>query len=372
MKRMIALSLCAAGLSGCAFFPSTGPSASAMRSEHKEVPLEVVSPAKAQALHRAVQQGVEAQTDSALRALRAAYRPAPVLLENGDEVSVTLWTQSLLPLSSSGGAGTGTTMQRHALGDFTVNRGHLSLPYAGTLAVAGKSLAEAESEIARRFAHSGYFESPQVTLVLKKNRAQSVEVLGDARNPVVLYWRPGGISLSYAITKGHGLEQSSGISHSSTSNGKANRVVVVENGQRADLPLEVAQQSHIPLSPGAKVILRYRSLVHVNCLGGGWNGDVRENFGHVPTLADVLATGGGLNPATAQARAVFVLPASKRKIYEIRLDRLSGLQAAKDFPIQNGSVVYVSTAPSVRLQQITQILFSPFYLASAVKGVGGL
>ena len=372
--RIVILSVCAAGLSGCAFFPSTGPSVSTVAADSEKVrlPLQVVSPAQAETLHQAVLRHVSEQTAKAIQTLHAAYQPVPVLLENGDVVAITLWTQSLLPPSSGGGIGSGTTLERHALGDFTVTQGRLTLPYAGTIQVAGTRLSEAESELANRFAQSGYFQSPQITINLKKNRAQSLDVLGDARRPVVLYWRPGGISLSYALTRAQGLVQTAGISHSSVTNSKANRVIVVEDGRRAELPLEVAQQATVPLSPGTKVILRYRSLVHINCLGGGWNGDVRENFGHVPTLADVLATGGGLNPATAQAKAVFVLPASHRKIYEIRLNLLSGLQAAKAFPVQNGSVVYVSTAPSVRLQEITQILFSPFYPAAAIKGVGGL
>jgi polysaccharide export outer membrane protein len=372
-KRTISVSvLVCAALSGCAYFPSSGPSASDIRSEsvHAHLPLQKVSPKLAEARYRAVLQKNAEEARATLAALQGTYRSQPVRLHDGDEIHATLWTQSLLPVSIGGGSGgSGMQMKQYPLGSFTIAQERVTLPYAGSVAIAGESLSEAEQAMSKAFTRSGYFEDPQVTITITKNRGQYVEVTGSARKPMVISWRPGGISLGYALTRAQGLETTSYVQGRSETNTKANRVVVVENGQNFVLPLDLAEQSYVPLSVGAKVILRRQSVVKVNCLGGGWAGDVHESFGHIPTLADVLATGGGLNPQTAQARYVFVLSAKHNKIYEFPMTTLEGLRAAQRFPVMNGSVVYVSTAPSVLLQQITQILFSPFYPAAAIKGV---
>lgn len=364
--------VCCVGLSGCAFFPSTGPSDSAVQQGAKaeHLPLVSVTPSLARQKLSAIKAREHQKNADALRALQSAYRPALVRLATGDDVQVTLLTQALLPGNTLGVSGS-DTLRSNQLGSFTVDAaGSLHLPYIGRVHVAGVSLSQAETRIAQAYASSGFFQSPQVVMRLSKDRAQSVTVLGSARKPTVLYWRPGGVPLSLAIARSQGLEPS-GQTARGNHLGKANQIQVVEHGQRFVLPFSLAEQANVLLDPGSRVILRRHTLVEVDCLGGGWNGDTRESFGHVPTLAEVLATGGGLSTRSAQGLAVFILPPSQRHIDKVSLDTLSGLRAAQSYPVENGSVVYVATSPSVKVQQVMQILFSPFYPAAAIKGATG-
>jgi len=82
-----------------------------------------------------------------------------------------------------------------------------------------------------------------------------------------------------------------------------------------------------------------------------------------------VASGGGLNGQAAQGRSVFVLSADRGTIYRFAWDSLDGLRAAQAFPVENGDIVYIASAPIVRIQQVTNILFSAAYPVATAKGL---
>jgi polysaccharide export outer membrane protein len=356
------LPLAALGLAGCATFSSTGPTASALARQ--AVRLETVTPDAATAM-AAQQAGVEqGQVADVLARLDRDRASVDVRLYPGATLNVALWIQPI----ADGLAGVGT-VAKNDLGAFTVaNDGTLTLPYAGTVAVAGKDPREAERVLAERFAATRKFQAPQVTLTLEDNASQQIIVAGAAARPTTLAWREGGVTLAEAITRaggsvpdGQGQMQDSALI--------ANRVRIVRKGATYDLPVRAALEAQVALRPNDQIVLEHRPLVRVQCLGGGWAQNTVQSFDDAPTLSKVVAAGGGLNAQTAQASAVFVLSADRSVIYQFPWNKLSGLQAAQAFPVQDGDIVYVATAPIVRIQQITNILFSAAYPVATARGL---
>ena len=82
--------------------------------------------------------------------------------------------------------------------------GFVSLPLIGRVPVRGKSLLQAQEDIAARYGRS-YLRSPQVTLSLVKS-GQRVTVNGAVKNPIVLAL-DGPLTLSMAIAQSGGVSE---------------------------------------------------------------------------------------------------------------------------------------------------------------------
>jgi polysaccharide export outer membrane protein len=82
--------------------------------------------------------------------------------------------------------------------------GFVSLPLIGRVPVQGKSLLQAQEDIAARYGRS-YLRSPQVTLSLAKS-GQRVTVNGAVKNPIVLSL-DGPLTLSMAIAQSGGVSE---------------------------------------------------------------------------------------------------------------------------------------------------------------------
>jgi polysaccharide export outer membrane protein len=349
-------------LAGCAFVPSTGPSAGAVHnaaaSTH-DVSLVVVTPATAASMWAASQSEREAAIAAASRGLQASGEVARVQLYPGDSVNIDLWTMPLMAGIGGSSSSSQLAVEETKLGTFTVNSaGDITLPYAGTVRVSGRTVEAAERLVTVRYDAIHRFQEPQVTMSVATNQHQKVIVTGAANHPVVLDWKTGGITLSDAITEAGGYKT---FQKAQGNAEPANTVIVVRGDKSYRLPMKVAITSDAPLVPGDRVVLERTTIVRVQCLGGGWGKDTQQDFDYSPTLAEVLAKGGGLNSQTAQGKAVYILSADQKTVYELNWDTLDGLRAAEKFPVSNGDVVYVANAPSVRFQQVVSILFSAAY-----------
>lgn len=361
--RCLVAGLLTLGLAGCSTFPSTGPSAGRLAQE--AVRIDTISPETAAALWSQMEAGERARRSEVVAALSRS-QPAPdVRLFPGARLSVVLWTQ---PLMSSSAASVGAVL-RNELGTFVVtNDGTVDLPYMGSVHMAGKDLQQAQAELTRRVAALRKFQAPEITITVQDNARQQIIVSGAANRPTVITWRDGGVTLAEAITQAGGpVVQNLGQLQGSFLT--ANVVSIVRNGATYDLPLRAALEAEVQLQPNDQLVIEHKPVVRVQCLGGGWMQSTVQSFDEVPSLAKVVAAGGGLNPQTAQGASVFVLSPDRSVIHEFRWNTLAGLQAAQQFPVRDGAIVYIASAPMVRIQQITQILFSAAYPITTAKGL---
>lgn len=374
MANLSRSAVCVAGLmalGACSFLPSTGPSAGALEQEAKfasQVSLVNVSPASAHVIAASYQQAERTITQSTISKLNTGLRPVPVRMLPGDTVDVTLWTQPMLAGLSGNSNSRSSIVEKTDFGNFTVDdRGNLILPYAGRVSVMHLTIMQAEQRIAARFSKLEQFEQTQISLRITKNRRQHVIVTGAANHPLVVDWHTGGLSLSDAITEAGGYK----IFQSTRGHDLATNRVLIQRGDRQfELPMKAALEADVQLNPGDVIVLQHETQVRVQCLGGGWMKDTMQSFDYTPSLAEVVASGGGLGTETAQGEAVYVLSQRQNTIYRFSWDTLAGLRASQAFPVQDGDIVYIATSPSVRFKQVANILFTaayPIATANAVK-----
>lgn len=367
IKQLFFSALMAITLSGCAILPDSGPSGSDVQRDAKIAGVSVikVTPALAERMRQAVLVSQRRRIATNLNGLRRFSKAdLQTKLFPGDVLSIKLWAAPLLPSRSSDISAKVFDIHHVTLR----NNGSVALPYVGTVYLGGKTVPQAEQILQKAFQERASYADPQVLIHVRENRGQSILVTGYAVKPKRISWRPGGVTLASALIEVRGFN-AAGSEPNRSSLGRSRTIVIREHGRTFILPGRVAESSRISLLPGATVALRMHVQDHVLSLGGGLAANTTLAFSRTPSLAAVLARTGGLNPQTARAQSVFVLSPDHKVVYRFHLNRLSGLRAAQDFPIRNRSVIYVSTAPSVRLQQAMQILFSPFYPAAAIKGV---
>jgi protein involved in polysaccharide export with SLBB domain len=335
-------------LAACSFLPGTGPSETRITVDAdlaKQIRLVDVTPAIAQDLLATYQQSEQHRAAAELASLQTVTDVVPVMLYPGDTVDVTIWTApgpAAAPNASAEG------IKKLDLGQFTVDEsGQLVLPYAGPMPVNGLTMAQAEQNITASFAAIPQFAHPQVSLTMRSNRHQHIVVTGAASRPIIVDWKTGGVSLNDVITEAGG------------SKGDAlttNDVVILRGDKRFTLSMKSALETNVPLYPGDVVVLEHSNQVRVQCLGGGWTRNTLQTFDTVPTLAAVVAAGGGLSLQVAQGHAVYVLSQDHKTVYRVPWDSLAGLQASQSFPVENGDTVYIATSPSVVFQQVVSLL----------------
>jgi polysaccharide export outer membrane protein len=349
-------------LAGCGTLPNTGPSAATMQ-QSKAVRVVDATPALAQCLLAQSRLRQAARIQKALHALAGASAASPFTFGPGDRIRIALWSISPLPESSS--TMTPSTEPRVVhLGTYVVSaNGTIVLPYIGPWRITGLRPGEAQEKLSARYGKTGLFQDPSVHLHALSVPRKGILVTGSLGQPKIVPWSPAGVTLANAIT------QALGSSHITAEQGGprgpsryALRVLVIRGANHPiQIPMAIALEKRIPLLPGDRVVVESTPAVRVTVLGGGIPKNGVYAFADTPTLADVLADASGLNSATADDHAVFVLRGSRDgklpKVYDFEWNRTQGLIASQRFPIHNGDMVYVANAPIVPIEKVVAIFF---------------
>lgn len=351
-------------LSGCSFMPSTGPHASFILDKKvNSVPVKEVNEALAASLWEGVENSKEKMIQDALVNLRTAHHER-LRIAPGDEVDVLLWIQGGQSESVLGNA-----PQPRTMGTFTVSmRGTIDLPYIGETPVGGLSPEQAEKVVSARYARTHLFPQVEASLKIENNKAQNVIVMGAVNTPTVVNWSEAGLGVSEVVAKAGGYKVFDPTKQGSDIG--VNDVQVIRDGITYKIPMKTALSEEVPLQAGDRLLLQHTPVVRALCLGAGWTTPTSVSFDEIPSLAQVLANAGGMNPGTAQGRAVFVLKKKERIIYYINFDKVEGMKASQHFPVENQDVVYIPSARSVTLQQAVNIIMSigyPAAMGAAIK-----
>ncbi len=116
--------------------------------------------------------------------------------------------------------------------------------------------------------------------------------------------------------------------------------------------------------------MRKSAAVQVTVLGAGVKSDGVQGFAEEPPLSTVLARASGLDENVANNHAVFVLRQRRNDrpvLYDFSWDKAEGLIASRQFPLQNGDVVYVAAAPIISIERVINILFQLALPAQTLK-----
>lgn len=373
IRHLLWTLLPAAMLSGCASLPHSGPSATNLRGA-TVADLSVVPVSPQQALRMADQQQ-EAQKRELVKALETLdawgkQSTGARKIQPGSRIEIVLWTQPVHVFDE----GKGDSLQSVKLGTYRVNSaGEIFLPYLGKVSLQGRTLPHADQLLSEKYQSLGRFAAPEVQIHwATKGYQEGVIVSGSVKEPGFLPWVPGGLFLPRVLADAGVSRTEAGQSKS-----KNNYPVVVSVAYRGNfvwLPLEVVWKSNIRLVPGERIIVQQPAKEQVTVLGGGAAHPGNYGFGMDVNLNQVLAESGGLLPDTANDREIFVLRKrgdQKAKLYVLRWNDAQGLLAAERFPMRDGDLLYVPTAPVVPLEKAVQIfsgfLMPPALLANAVK-----
>lgn len=291
----------------------------------------------------------------------------------GDVLEVSIWEAPPATLFGGGAMDSPRavgTSRGSALPDQMVNaEGRISVPFVGSLLVAGKSLAQIEEEIAARL--RGKANQPQVLVRITRNATSNVTVVGEVAASQRVPLTPRGERLLDALAAAGGVKQPVG-----------KLSVQITRGEKVlALPLDT-----IIRDPKQNVVLQAGDVLTVlhqpnsfTVLGAtGRNEEVNFEAQGI-SLAQALARSGGLNDARADASGVFVFrfeegdaldwPAGVQRtpdgrvpvVYRADLKNPATFLAAQNFPVKDKDLLYVSNASGAELQKFLNIVLSAAY-----------
>lgn len=368
-------------LSGCAgFLPTVGPSAHAIQATKEPVGtagIQVVD------VDDAVTRKLLTQRTDHL--FSESLRDAPVhrTVGAGDELEVSIWEAAPATLFSTatvqlpGAIETShaTTLPPQIVDD----QGFISVPFAGRIAVAGKSLPDIEAEIVKRL--GGKANQPQVLVRLAHNSSANATVVGDVNTSTRVPLLPGNDRLLDALAAAGGVREP--VTKMTIQITRANNVY--------SLPLETIIRNpsqNVTLIPGDVVTALFQPYSFTALGATGKDDEINFETQGI-SLAQALARAGALIDTRSNPKGVFIFRFEPNNaldwprqpvlttpegmvpvVYRIDLTNPTSFFVMQSFPIENRDVLYVSNAPVTEMQKFLNLLFTLAYPVLTAKQVG--
>jgi polysaccharide biosynthesis/export protein len=229
--------------------------------------------------------------------------------------------------------------------------GEITLPLLGTVKLAGLSIPEAETVVAKELARRGYFNDPQVSIFDREYATQAISVLGEVQKPGI-YPLPGTRNLFDAISVAGGTTAKAGNRVTITHRSQPDHPVIVPFSYSADASIH----DNPRVFPGDTIVVSKAGIVYVV-------GDVKQPAGVVMensqmTVLQAVALAQGTN-STAKLNGSKIIRKTPTGPKEIPI-RLKKILAAKapDLPLQSGDILFIpsSVAKSAAHRSIEAIV----------------
>ncbi|WP_269582396.1 polysaccharide biosynthesis/export family protein [Roseibium sp. Sym1] len=361
MRNLLVL-VAAGSLFGCAALPGDGPAAINITTQDVET--------SAQAGDYTV---VTVSPDN-IETIRA-YRPlafanqfrgvggggSPTLLGVGDTLTVTIWEASPDGLFSSGNSG---SSQIPSVVD---ENGYIFVPYAGRVRAAGLSIEGLRQSVQKKLV--GKAVEPQVLISLRDKLSSTAVVVGDVA-------KPGVYPLPLRNTRLLDLVAEAGGAREAT----YETVVTLKRGKRAGTTrledLFDYPENNVLISPNDNILLSHRPRTF-SAFGAVKDNQLVPFRTKTVTMAEALATVGGLRDERADANGVFLFryedgalvkrlkPELAQKIgstqsvplvYKLSLRDPKGFFMSQHFEMRDKDILYVSNHPTAELGKFLQII----------------
>jgi polysaccharide biosynthesis/export protein len=368
-------------LAGCAgFLPSSGPSRAEISRASKvgAAAIQVVDVDDA-VTRRLLEQRNGRLFSDALHVEPIVARP----IGPGDMLEVSIWEAdpaTLFATSSIQLPGQIATSHATVLPDQMVDdQGFISVPFAGRIPAAGKSLQDIEQEVVQRL--TGKANQPQVIVRLTHNMSANATVVGDVTNSIRVPLVPGNDRLLDALAAAGGVKEP--VNKMTIQVTRANSVY--------SLPLETIIKNppqNVTLLPGDVVTALFQPYSFMALGATGKNEEVNFETQGI-SVAQALARAGGLLDERSNARGVFIFrfepqaaldwPRQPVKatpdgkvpvVFRIDLSNPSSFFTIQSFPIENRDVLYVSNSPVTEMQKFLNLLFTVAYPVLTAKQLG--
>lgn len=372
IKNSIHLALFA-GLAGCATLPSSGPTGRQIEKSatvpKTGTPIQLVQIEKAADVPAVVNAALPAAllTDVA-QTPTDMVGPGDILDINIYEAGVTLFASS--GAGSVAGQLSAPGVQVQKLPPTRVDDlGDITIPYAGTMHVAGLTTGEIEATIRNSLRRLS--QNPQVIVTLSQAITNTIIIGGEVARPGRLVLQTNRESLSDVIALAGGYR----------GNSKDLMVRIMRGVASADVRVNDMVENpalDVRIRPGDRLMLvddpRTYSIL-------GASGRVEQ----VPfrrssvSLAEAIATAGGANPNLGDPAAIFLFRYGRDgegkevpKVYHLNMMQTGSYFIAQKFLMQDKDVLYFGNAaanqPSKLVQLISQ-LFSPVLTVTSAVSV---
>jgi polysaccharide export outer membrane protein len=365
--------LSALALAGCAsFFPSIGPTRHGI--EHPDaktsIPLIPVIDVNEDVTRRLV-----ARRSRLLFSEVLSTRPDQLFpMGKGDFLTVTIWEAAPATLFGSvqldprgiPAPALATTLPEQPVD----GEGCITVPFAGRVPAAGKTLPDISGEIKRRL--TGKANQPEVLVLQSRNLSSSVTVVGEVTTSTRVPLTATHERLLDALAIAAGVRQPVNKTTIQLTRGDAVH----------SLPLETIikdPKQNVALQPGDVITALYQPLSFTALGATGKNEEISFETQGI-TLAQALARSGGLIDQRSNPKGVFIFrlePKSRQApnepappetveglipiIYRVDLRDPRSLFWIQSFPVQDKDVLYVSNAPVWELQKFMNLLFTLAY-----------
>jgi len=361
----------ALALAGCAAaLPANGPSRNSIEANSHQIAVVKLADLDLASLKR---------SEAKFSEVFESAGPVHYTLSPGDVVEVTVWEAPPQMLfgttgadSRSSGPSRGVNFPEQAVS----STGTVSVPFAGLIAVEGKSLSEIESAIVDRL--RGKANHPQVLVRLVRNTSLNVTVVGEVAASQRVPLTPRGERLLDALAAVGGVRQP--IHRTS--------IQIVRNGKAATLPLEAIIQDpkqNITLR-GGDVITALHQPLSLTVLGAVAKSEELSFEAQGITLAQALGRIGGLLDQRADAAGVYIFRVEQAEVdsqkapppntrgevpivYTIDLKDPSSFFIAQRFKMRHKDVLYVANAQSNELQKFLNLIGSVIYPLDVINRV---
>jgi len=371
--KSASVALCALMLAGCAaYFPSIGPTRHGI--EHQAAKPSI-PPVPVIDVNEDVTRRLVAQRTRLLFSEVLTTRPDQLLpMGKGDILTVTIWEAAPATLFGSvqldprgiPAPALATTLPEQPVD----GEGCITVPFAGRVPAAGKTLPDISAEIKRRL--TGKANQPEVLVLQSRNLSSSVTVVGEVTTSTRVPLTATHERLLDALAIAAGVRQPVNKTTIQLTRGDAVH----------SLPLETIikdPSQNIALQPGDVVTALYQPLSFTALGATGKNEEINFETQGI-TLAQALARSGGLLDQRSNPKGVFIFrlePKSAQAstepeqlstaeglvpvIYRVDLRDPRSLFWIQSFPVKDKDVLYVSNAPVWELQKFMNLLFTLAY-----------
>ena len=298
-------------------------------------------------------------------------KPPPPHIGIGDTISVSIWEAAGgglfgVPGETGGAAATSGSHSAVIPDQVVAADGAISVPFAGRIAIAGRTQLQVQDEIQRRLAEKAI--EPQAIVTVTKNVTNAATVSGEVVSGARVPLSVGGDRLLDLIAAAGGAKSPPYQTFVQLT--RDGVTVVIPMQQLVSNPTE-----NIYAWPGDELTLV--QLPQTFSVFGAATFNSQQPFGAPKiSLAEALAKSGGLQDVRADPQGVFLfrfeppavvsalhahsLPVGPNGaspvVYRLNLKETQNFFYAERFPMEDKDVIYIANAPLTELQKVFTLI----------------
>ena len=358
------------GLSGCSTLPTSGPTGrqviSSIADPEQNLPIRLVH------IHDVTDIPLQPTTNGSPAILADVPAPPTDLIGSGDVLEISIYEAGVTLFAAGGVAGSAagtavdTSVQVQKLPPSRVDdNGFIAIPYAGRVRVAGHTLREAEALL--RASLRGMSQNPQVLIAVTQPISNSVIVGGEVARPGRLVLQTNRETLTDVVALAGGYR----------GDAKDLSLRVIRGREIVDFSVNDLIDNPALDSraiPGDRVMIINSPRTYSVLGASGQVSQVRFTRSSV-SLAEAIATSGGVSPNQGDPRAIFLFRYEKDAegvdiptVYHLNMMQASSYFLAQRFVMHDKDVLYFGNAASNqpgKLAQLISQLFTPLMSVTA-------